>query len=162
MGYSGPDAKARSLRTGRTRIVAVILSESLTYSLNDAVVSEFLAGVAEVLDDHDHTLLLLPGHGHTLQPLGSTDMADGLIVYGPLLGNNVLHRLPNERTVVSVDFDIDGCPTVHIDDRDASYAMAMHALKQRPTRPAIINLRVASRQQHDQPSTPRRVSRRAQ
>ncbi|MDG4869534.1 hypothetical protein P8631_16240, partial [Guyparkeria sp. 1SP6A2] len=56
--------------------------------------------------------------------------------------NKLLNELPSQRPLVSVDFDIDGYPTVHIDDRDASYAMAMHALKQRPTRPAIINLRL--------------------
>ncbi|WP_340146574.1 LacI family DNA-binding transcriptional regulator [Halomonas sp. PA16-9] len=49
LGYSGPDAKARSLRTGRSRIIAVILAESLTYSLNDAVASEFLSGLPKFL-----------------------------------------------------------------------------------------------------------------
>jgi len=142
LGYSGPDAKARSLRTGRSRIVAVVLAESLTYSLNDAVASEFLSGVAEVLDAHGHTLLLLPGRGHDSQPAGSANIADGFIVYGLMPNNQLLQRLPYQRPLVSVDFDVEGCPTVHIDDTEASYRIACYALKQRPERPAIINLRL--------------------
>ncbi|CAM0557706.1 LacI family DNA-binding transcriptional regulator [Vreelandella titanicae] len=142
LGYSGPDAKARSLRTGRSRIIAVILAESLTYSLNDAVASEFLSGVAEVLDAHGHTLLLLPGRGHASQPPGSANIADGFIVYGLMPNNKLLDELPAQRTLVAVDFDIEGCPTVHIDDTAASYKIAQHALNQLPKRPAIINLRL--------------------
>lgn len=142
LGYSGPDAKARSLRTGRSRIIAVILAESLTYSLNDAVASEFLSGVAEVLDAHGHTLLLLPGRGHSSQPPGSANIADGFIVYGLMPNNKLLSELPTQRTLVAVDFDIEGCPTVHIDDTAASYKIAQYALSQLPKRPAIINLRL--------------------
>lgn len=142
LGYSGPDAKARSLRTGRSRIIAVVLAESLTYSLNDAVASEFLSGVAEVLDAHGHTLLLLPGRGHDSQPAGSANIADGFIVYGLMPNNQLLNRLPAQRPIVSVDFDVVDCPTVHIDDSEASYHIACHALKQQPRRPAIINLRL--------------------
>lgn len=142
LGYNGPDAKARSLRTGRSSIVAVILAESLTYSLNDAVASEFLSGVAEVLDAHGHTLLLLPGRGHASQPPGSANIADGFIVYGLMPNNKLLSELPSQRPLVSVDFDIEGSPTVHINDQDASYHLAQHALKTRPKRPAVINLRL--------------------
>lgn len=142
LGYSGPDAKARILRTGRSRIIAVIFAESLTSSLNDAVASEFLSGVAEVLDAHGHTLLLLPGRGHASQPPGSANIADGFIVYGLMPNNKLLNELPAQRTLVAVDFDIEGCPTVHIDDTAASYKIARHALSELPRRPAIINLRL--------------------
>lgn len=142
MGYSGPDAKARILRTGRSRIIAVILAESLTYSLNDAVASEFLSGVAEVLDTHGHTLLLLPGRGHASQPPGSANIADGFIVYGLIPNNKLLGELPSQRKLVAVDFDIEDCPTVHIDDTAASYKIAQHALRQPSVRPTIINLRL--------------------
>ncbi len=145
LGYHGPDAKARSLRTGRSRIIAVILAESLTYSLNDAVTSEFLSGVAEVLDAHGHTLLLLPGRGHASQPPGSANIADGFIAYGQIPNNKVIDDLPAQRTLVAVDFDIEGCPTVHIDDTAASYKIAQHALRYLPKRPAIINLRIAKK-----------------
>ena len=150
LGYSGPDAKARSLRTGRSRIIAVILAESLPYSLNDAVSSEFLSGVAEVLDAHGHTLLLLTGRNHASQPPGAANIADGFIVYGSMTNNKLLNELPTQRPLVSVDFNIEGCPTVHIDDTAASYIIAMHALRTPPKRPAIINLRLTKEHHNGQ------------
>ncbi|MGC3873734.1 LacI family DNA-binding transcriptional regulator [Halomonas sp. GXIMD04776] len=142
MGYSGPDAKARSLRTGRSRIIAVVLAESLTYSLNDAVASELLSGIAEVLDAHSHTLLLVSGRHHANRIPDSASIADGFIVYGLMPNLKMLADLPPQRPLVAVDFDIESCPTVHVDNEPASYAIACHALSSLPQRPAVINLRL--------------------
>ncbi|MFP4138706.1 MAG: substrate-binding domain-containing protein [Halomonas sp.] len=142
LGYRGPDAKARSLRTGRSRIIAVILAESLTYSLNDPVASEFLSGVAEVLDARGHTLLLLSSRqAQGLLP-GSASMADGFIVYGLMPSAELLDTLPAQAPLVSADFDIEGRPSVHVDDEPACYGIARHALRRPPRRPGIINLRL--------------------
>ncbi|KXS36715.1 MAG: LacI family transcriptional regulator [Halomonadaceae bacterium T82-2] len=142
VGYAGPDARGRSLRTGRSRIIAVVLAESLTYSLNDAVASEFLAGVAEVVDAHGHTLLLLPGRkGARLE---STSMADGFIVYGLVPDPQVLEQFPRQRPLIAVDFNVAGHASVHVDNRPASQAIGRHALRRRPRRPGIINLRLTA------------------
>ncbi|MBD3895659.1 LacI family DNA-binding transcriptional regulator [Halomonas sp. ML-15] len=142
LGYAGPDAKARSLRTGRSRIIAVVLAESLTYSLNDAVASEFLSGVAEVLDTHGHTLLLVSGREHASQAPGSANIADGFIVYGLMPTLALLGDLPHHQPLVAVDFDIEGRPAVHVDNRQACYAIARHALATPTRRPAVVNLRL--------------------
>lgn len=142
LGYSGPDAKARSLRTGRSRIIAVVLAESLTYSLNDAVASELLSGIAEVLDAHGHTLMLVSGRQHPSQVPGSANMADGFIVYGLMPSQLLLADLPAQRPLVAVDFDIEDCATVHIDNEPASHAIACHALAAPPRRAAVVNLRL--------------------
>ncbi|WP_244272223.1 LacI family DNA-binding transcriptional regulator [Halomonas aestuarii] len=94
LGYSGPDAMARSLRTGRSRIIAVILAESLTYSLNDAVSSELLSGIAEVLDTRGHTLLLLSGRQSSASVPGASSIADGFIIYGLMPSIRLLSDLP--------------------------------------------------------------------
>lgn len=144
LGYRGPDAMARSLRTGRSRIIAVILAESLTYSLNDAVASELLSGIAEVLDAHGHTLLLLSGRQNASKVPGSSSMADGFIVYGLMPSLLLLEELPlpGQRPLVAVDFDLEGHPTVHIDNEPASYAIARHALATPAQRVGVINLRL--------------------
>lgn len=144
LGYRGPDAKARSLRTGRSRIIAVILAESLTYSLNDAVASEFLSGVAEVLDAQGHTLLLLSSRQTQAQFPGSASMADGFIVYGLMPSPTLLESLPSQAALVAADFDIEGRPTVHVDNEAASCTIARHALVTPTRRPAIINLRLTA------------------
>ncbi len=143
LGYRGPDARARSLRTGRSRIIGVVLAETLTYSLNDAVSSELLTGVAEVLDAHGHTLLLLSGRqpGSSHVP-GSASMADGFIVYGLMPGDHLMGELPPQSPLVAVDFYIGERPTVHIDNEPACYAIACHALRHKPKRVGILCLRL--------------------
>ncbi|MDR5865492.1 LacI family DNA-binding transcriptional regulator [Halomonas koreensis] len=142
LGYQGPDAKARSLRTGRSRIVAVILAESLTYSLNDAVASELLSGIAEVLDAQGHTLLLLSGRQTPAGVPGSASIADGFIVYGLMPSLRLIADLPPQRPLVAVDFDIEEHASVHVDNEPAAYAIARHAMGTRPRRPAVITLRL--------------------
>ncbi|ALM54738.1 LacI family transcriptional regulator [Halomonas huangheensis] len=146
MGYHGPDARARTLRTGRSQIIAVVLAETLTYSLNDAVSSELLTGITEVLDAHGHTLLLLSaGRQPAVRQMpASSSMADGFIVYGLMPGDSLIGELPSHRPLVAVDFHINGQPTVHIDNEPASFAITRHALHQAPKRVGIICLRLAT------------------
>lgn len=56
--------------------------------------------------------------------------------------NKLLDELPAQHTLVAIDFDIEGSPTVHIDNTAACYKIAQHALRHLPQRPAIINLRL--------------------
>ncbi len=144
LGYQGPDARARTLRTGRSRIIAVVLAESLTYSLNDTVANELLSGIAEVLDAHGHTLLLLSGRQNAAQVPGSSSMADGFIVYGLMPSLLMIDALPHsdQRPLVAVDFSPAGYPAVQIDNEPASHAIASHALTAPPRRPAVIGLRL--------------------
>ncbi|MEO1204134.1 MAG: LacI family DNA-binding transcriptional regulator, partial [Pseudomonadota bacterium] len=50
-GYLGPNAAARSLRTGRTGIIGVMLSNYLSYSFSDPVAQQFLQGLSEVFEE---------------------------------------------------------------------------------------------------------------
>nr|WP_276316522.1 LacI family DNA-binding transcriptional regulator [Halomonas flagellata] len=145
LGYRGPDAKARSLRTGRSRIIAVVLAESLTYSINDPVASELLSGIAEVLDAHGHTLLLLSGRQHVSQVPGSASIADGFIAYGLMPPSLMVSAdLPAQRPLVAIDFSPAGYPTVHIDNEPASYMIARYALRTPARRPALVSLRLTA------------------
>ena len=144
LGYRGPDAKARSLRTGRSRIIAVVLAETLTYSLKDAVASELLSGIAEVLDAHGHTLLLLSGRQNASQVPGSSSIADGFIVYGLMASMALVEELQSadHKPIVAVDFDLGDHPAIHVDDEPACYAIAQHALQTPASRIGIVNLRL--------------------
>ena len=48
LGYAGPDAAARALRSGRAEAVGVLLTERLSYAFSDPYAIEFLAGLSEV------------------------------------------------------------------------------------------------------------------
>ena len=60
LGYAGPDAAARSLRSGRAWALGVLFTETLSYALSDPYAVEFLRGVASVAEAHATGLLLVP------------------------------------------------------------------------------------------------------
>ncbi|WP_353981227.1 LacI family DNA-binding transcriptional regulator [Salinicola endophyticus] len=140
LGYHGPDSRGRMLRTGRSGIVAMLLAENLFYSLSDSVASELIAGVAAQLDQHGHSLMLLPGRLE--QTTGGVDMADGVIVYGLHGASSRILDLIAGRPAVAIDIDLPGIPAVNIDNYPASLALTRHALRQPTRRVAIVGLRL--------------------
>ena len=69
LGYAGPDASARALRSGRAGAVGVLFTDKLAYAFSDPYAVGFLAGLAEVAEEFATSLLLMP--------LSSTDIAGG-------------------------------------------------------------------------------------
>jgi len=60
LGYSGPDAAARSLRSGRAGAIGMLLTEQLSYAFSDPFAVGLLAGLAEVAERTRTGLLLIP------------------------------------------------------------------------------------------------------
>lgn len=60
LGYPGPDAAGRTLRTGRADAVGVLLAERLSYAFSDPFAIEFLTGLSEVLEEHGISIMLMP------------------------------------------------------------------------------------------------------
>ena len=60
LGYGGPDAAARILRTGRRNAIGLVFTEDLRYVFADPVTSAFLAGVADAAARAGTGLTLLP------------------------------------------------------------------------------------------------------
>lgn len=63
LGYRGPDPVARSLRSGSTGNLGVVLGEHLTYAFEDPQAARFLAGVSRVCVQHRLGLVLIPSTG---------------------------------------------------------------------------------------------------
>ncbi len=60
LGYSGPDASARALRSGKAGAVGVLFTDKLSYAFSDPYAVGFLAGLAEVAEEFSTSLLLMP------------------------------------------------------------------------------------------------------
>lgn len=60
LGYAGPDAAARSLRSGKTGAIGLLFTESLSYAFSDPYAVGFLQGLAETAERHGTSLLLVP------------------------------------------------------------------------------------------------------
>ncbi|MFC0336916.1 LacI family DNA-binding transcriptional regulator [Kushneria avicenniae] len=144
LGYDGPSNRGRTLRTGRTNIIGVMLSDGLGYSLDDSVASRFLAGIAEVLDASGHHLLLLTGAGRTdRQGPTLNGVADGYLIYGSIPEEGTLALLRHQhQPLVTVDIRLPGLSSVQINHRAAALTIARHALAGGAKRPAVVALRM--------------------
>jgi DNA-binding LacI/PurR family transcriptional regulator len=69
LGYAGPDASARALRSGRAGSIGVLFTDQLSYAFSDPYAVGFLAGLSEVAEKFTTSLLLMP--------LSSTDTQAG-------------------------------------------------------------------------------------
>lgn len=143
MGYHGPNAAARSLRTGRTGIVGIVLSDELSYSLSDPVANQFITGMAEVLEVNNYNMLLLSAaeSAPDTQNRMQSSMVDGFIVYGY---KSQQYRdapwLDKSKNVVVVDSHIPGASSVNVTNEQGAYDIAVHALSHRPEHVAIMGL----------------------
>jgi DNA-binding LacI/PurR family transcriptional regulator len=63
LGYPGPNAAGRSLRTGRVGAIGVMVTDALTFALEDAAAVDLLRGIAAVGEVRDIALTLLPFTG---------------------------------------------------------------------------------------------------
>jgi DNA-binding LacI/PurR family transcriptional regulator len=59
-GYPGPDAAARSLRTGRAGAIGVVFTVGLSYAFTDPYILALLGGLAEVTEQTRTGLVLIP------------------------------------------------------------------------------------------------------
>lgn len=60
LGYAGPDAAARMLRSGRAEAVGVLLTERLSYAFSDPYAIGFLTALTAVLERYQTSLVLMP------------------------------------------------------------------------------------------------------
>ncbi|MGH8869450.1 MAG: LacI family DNA-binding transcriptional regulator [Actinomycetes bacterium] len=131
LGYAGPDAAARSLRSGRAAAVGVLFTETLSYALSDPYGVEFLRGVAGVAEAHGTGLLLVPlDEQDSEAACAATRQAvvDGFCLEcvdesNPVV--DVIHSrgLPLVTTTKPVGRDM---PFVGIDERAAAASAAAH------------------------------------
>ena len=128
LDYGGPDPTARSLRRGRSGVIAVITEDRLTDAFRDPMNLAFLDGVAEAFGD-DHTgLLVIP-----LAAESGTDLAgppmDAAILLGCSLdlGASVDAIRRRRIPIVAVEAEpLDGVIRIDLDNREATRRGAEH------------------------------------
>ncbi|WJG10708.1 LacI family DNA-binding transcriptional regulator [Aliiglaciecola sp. LCG003] len=140
IGYEGPNKAAQILRKGRSNIVALVLADSIEYSVNDPVANTFITGVANILKEQKKHMLLYAGDSESVRDV--VDFVDGFICYGAPRNPNLADVLNRQnKPVVTVDFNLPDRPSVNIDNEQASYEIARLALKPND-RVAILGLRL--------------------
>ena len=146
MGYFGPNKAARSLRQGKSNIIALILPDELDYMVSDPVASQFIEGVAKALKKTEKHLLLFSGNNENVNEI--IDFVDGFICYGSPRSQSLLEQLPNiKKKIVTVDFDIADTPSINIDNEEAAYQSACLAIGDSTVFPVILGLRLVESEQ---------------
>lgn len=132
LGYPGPDPMARSLRQGRSGIVAVLIGERLLFAFRDPVTIGLLDGLAEELAPHGSGLLLISGDANRSGPTEDqvARMPMDVVIFAtcgrgedPLIGHFLSRGVP----VIAVDGPHrDDVAVLDIDDYGGSRALAEH------------------------------------
>jgi len=140
IGYTGPNKAAQILRKGRSNIVALVLADSIPYTVSDPVASTFIKGVSSILQQQGKHLLLYAGDSESI--LDVVDFVDGFICYGAPRNFKLAEELARQsKPAITVDFDIEGLPSVNIDNYNAAYQIAKKAISP-DDRVAILGLRL--------------------
>lgn len=126
--YGGPDPTARSLRRGRSGVIAVVTEDRLTDAFRDPMNLAFLDGVAQAFGDERAGLLVIPLAGEPETDLSAPPM-DAAILLGCSLDLSASVEVLRRRRIpiVAVEADaLDGVLIVDLDNRAATRRGAEH------------------------------------
>jgi DNA-binding LacI/PurR family transcriptional regulator len=141
LGYAGPDPSARSLRSGSTRTIGVVMGEHLSYAFEDPQAASFLAGIADVCADRGYGMTILPITGAADDtPRVQAAAVDGFIVWTTADDDPILAavRATKRPAVVHGGPAVPGLGLVSIDNRAAARAVGAVAFAG-ADRPAVVS-----------------------
>lgn len=126
LGYAGPDAAARSLRSKRTGSIGLLFTETLSFAFSDPYAVGFLQGLAEVAERQSTSLLLVPID--TAVEAVRKAMVDGFCLYCVDDGHPAVEviRARNLPVVTTTPTDDVELAYVGIDDEAAAFEAGEH------------------------------------
>ena len=132
LGYCGPDPAARTLRRGKSGSYGILLTESLSYAMTDPAAVILLQGIAEVFDEKNAGLLVLPSRGDrsTGVEAARNAVVDGFLIYSiaeddPRLAVVQARNVPH---VVIEEPHLPGVASVSLNDREGARSIAEHVI----------------------------------
>jgi DNA-binding LacI/PurR family transcriptional regulator len=100
LGFAAPDPAARTLRSGRTGAIGVVLRERLAYSFDDAAAVRLLQGVSDAADPEQLALVIVPAYpeqGSSHGPAIHRTAVDGLILYSLVADDPLVEAVRHRR-----------------------------------------------------------------
>ncbi len=128
LDYGGPDPRAKSLRTGRSGIIGVVVEDRLRNAFRDPMSLAMLDGIAEEAGAAGAGLLLLAETGGQRVDVASAPM-DAVILVGcsQSLDASVATLRRRGIPIVAIEADdMDGVLAIGLDNRPASERAARH------------------------------------
>ena len=148
LGYPGPDAAARSLRSRRAGAIGLLLTEQLSYAFSDPFAVGLLAGLSEVAERTRTGLLLIPlpryeaeadedAIRESVEAMRSA-VVDGVVAYCVDIGHPALDVISiRGLPFVHSDDDLPGRRVV-IDEASATRAIGEHLARLGHTNVAMV------------------------
>lgn len=128
LGYTGPSAAARTLRSGKADVCGFLYGADLTQVFSDPYSSIFLTGLGEAVEAHDSSVLLLraPHDANEEDSLLQRAVIDALVTTSPTKHHPGLAHLAS-RGIRVVSTQVAGADDwVGIDDHRAGHAVGAH------------------------------------
>jgi DNA-binding LacI/PurR family transcriptional regulator len=137
LGYAGPNAAARSLRSARTGAIGLLFTEQLSYAFSDPYSVGMLAGLSEIVERNRTGLLLIP---LPERAIGATDpqalvdsaetarkaVVDGIVAYCVEDDHPALEVLMQRGLPMVKGWQVDDTPCVYIDEVCAARLVGEH------------------------------------
>ena len=127
-----PTAAARSLASGKTRRIGLVLGEGQKRLAADAFLPTFLQGITASLHQRGYLLVLqmaedVPSHEAYVR-LIREQQVDGLIISGPRSDDPLLSLLADDRFPLLLHGRLDDChlPWVDVDNKAGAYQAVTH------------------------------------
>ena len=142
LDYAGPDPRGRSLRQGRSGIIAVATENSILDSFRDPVMLLFADGIATELAPAGQSMLLVPGIGRGATSIETAPVDAGVLLgCSPRINESVAAGRRRGLALVSIG----GSPfpdvvTVDLDDRPATRTLCRHLADLGHHRVAVVTL----------------------
>ncbi len=150
LGYS-PDPVARSMSRGRTGIVGILVPQPLTVMTRNPFFAEFLEGMAEVADEAELPILLVPPVRGSMEHAVNGAAVDGFVTLGLETFRPTMRALERRHLpYVMVDSEsVEGVACVNIDDEQGAYEAMKFVLDQGHRHIGILGIRSPQRGKWD-------------
>lgn len=142
LGYT-PNPVARTLTTGRTGTIGVLVPQPIPEIIRNPFMPEFLEGIGEVCTREGLSLMIVPPLKGSMRRAIENAAVDGFITLG-LEEFKATMLVLRQRGVpfVTVDSDpIEGAPSINIDDESGARAAMQHVLAAGHRRITILAIR---------------------
>jgi DNA-binding LacI/PurR family transcriptional regulator len=143
MGYAGPHAESRQLRTSKTKVIGVMLSHQLSYSFSDPVANFVLQGISQVFEKPEYNILVVPSRRELKSLSGLESFVEGFIIYGPPSEDRLRELNYHRKAIIAIDFNLENAVSININNQKAAKECADFAFKHQPKHTAILGLRVS-------------------
>lgn len=147
IGYV-PDPVARSMSTGKTGVIGLLVPQPISEIIRNPFLSEFIEGVGEISIREGLSILLVPPLEGSVKRAVARTAVDGFITIGLELYKSTMEILKRRGVAfVMVDADpVENVSSVNIQDKKGAYLIMKHVLELGHREIGILGIRSGKQQ----------------